>query len=100
MVGNEPCHRGPCKYADVARPSLCTKGDHPKARATGPPTICHHTPPTRVTRDDEHHPPSAGPRHQAHPSSRSHSFGQYSGWRRYIVSHRPSQACHPAFGSS
>ena len=90
MAGNEPHHCGPCRYAAVAQPALCTKGDHPKAWTMGPPTIRHHTPPTQGARDDKCPPHLAGPRCQAHRSSRSHSIGQCSGWRRYIVSHRPA----------
>ena len=100
MVGNEPCDHNPCRYAAVALPALCTRGDRPKARATGPPSICCHTPPTRGAQDDECPPHLAEPRHQACQSSQSHSFGQCSGWWRYIVSHRPAQTFCPAFGSS
>ena len=100
MVGNEPRHHSPCRYAAVAQPALCTKGDHPKARTTGPPTICHHTPPMRGARDDECPPHLTEPMHQACWSSRSCSISQCSSWRRYIVSHRPAQAFCLAFRSS
>ena len=65
VAGNGPHHHGPCRYADVARPALCTKSDCPKAWAMGPPTIHHHTPPTQGVQDDEHHSHLAGPRHKA-----------------------------------
>ena len=45
VVGNGPHHRSPCRCVTAAQPAPCTKGDHPKVWATGPPTIHHHTPP-------------------------------------------------------
>ena len=90
MAGNGPHHRSPCRYADVARPALCTMSNRPKVWAVGPPTWHHHRPPTRGTRDDERHSRLAGPRHQARRSSRFRSISQCSSWRRYRVSHRPA----------
>ena len=69
MVDNVPCLCGPSRCVAIAQPALCTKGNHPKIWATGPPSICHHIPPTQGIQDDEHPPHLAGLRHQACQSS-------------------------------
>ena len=99
-AGNGLCHHGPCRYADVTWPALCTKSDCPKVWAMGPPTMHHHRPPTRGAQDDECRSRLAGPRHQARWSSQSHSISQCSGWWRYRVSHRPARVCRLPLGSS
>ena len=100
VAGNGLHHHGPYRCVAVAQPALCNKGNHLKAPAVGPPPICHHTPPTWGAGDDEHPPHWAGPRRQACQSFWSHSIDRCSDWWRYIVSHRPAQACHPPSGSS
>ena len=99
MVGNGPHHRGPCRYVYVARPAPYTKGNCLKVWAVGPPTMRHHRPPMRGTRDDERHSHLAGPRRQARRSSLPRSISQCTGWQRYRVSHMRERPSRPPSAS-